>query len=332
MVATTWPTSNWPEGVSHDVTDYEKPLFSILDNSAREYPNQVYTIFNDATRTYAQVKDTADRIANFLVARGIQKGDRVAIFLPNIPHYPALFFGIIKAGAVCVTCNPLYTANELNYQLKDAGAKAVFCMDHPQFYPTTVKAIKDTAVDTVVVCSIKSYLPKVKAILGGLLGKIPKADNYQPGHLFFDEVVAGAKPEPPAVEINPTADLALIIYTGGTTGVPKGAALTHSNFVYNLEALNEWGMFVHEPGRQPEKLRKGGFHTYLGVLPFYHSFGLTVAMLSSCGIGGSLICIPRSPGRQPSVHRSSQGRPEIPADHYAGGADHFCGLHQSSSD
>jgi long-chain acyl-CoA synthetase len=73
MVATTWPTSNWPEGVAHDVTDYEKPLFSILDDSAREYPNQVYTIFNDATRTYAQVKDTADRIANFLVSRGIQK-------------------------------------------------------------------------------------------------------------------------------------------------------------------------------------------------------------------------------------------------------------------
>ena len=153
MVATTWPTSNWPEGVSHDVTDYEKPLFSILDDSARDYPNEVYTIFNDATRTYAQVKDTADRIANFLVSRGIQKGDRVAIFLPNIPHYPALFFGILKAGAVCVTCNPLYTANELNYQLNDAGAKAVFCMDHPIFYPTTAEAIKDTGVETVVVCS-----------------------------------------------------------------------------------------------------------------------------------------------------------------------------------
>ena len=292
MVATTWPTSNWPEGVSHDVTDYEKPLFSILDDSARDYPNQVYTIFNDATRTYAQVKDTADRIANFLVSRGIQPGDRVAIFLPNIPHYPAIFFGILKAGAVCVTCNPLYTANELNYQLKDAGAKAAFCMDHPQFYPTTAAAIKDTDVETVVVCSIKSYLPKVKAFLGGLLGKIPKADNYQPGHLFFDDVVAGAKPEPPTVEINPSEDPALIIYTGGTTGVPKGAALTHSNFMYDLAALEEWGMFVHEPGGQPEKLRKGGFHTYLGVLPWYHSFGLTVAMMSSCAIGASLICIP----------------------------------------
>ncbi|UCG06757.1 MAG: long-chain fatty acid--CoA ligase [Desulfobacterales bacterium] len=292
MVSTTWPTSNWPEGVAHEVSDYEKPLFSILDESARDYPDQVYTIFNDATRTYTQVKDSADRIANFLVSRGIQKGDRVAIFLPNLPHYPAIFFGILKAGAVCVTCNPLYTANELNYQLNDSGAKAVFCMDHPQFYPTTVAAIKETGVETVVICGVKSYLPKIKAILGGLLGKIPKAEKYEPGHLFFDDVVASAKTQPPQMNINPTEDLALIIYTGGTTGVPKGAALPNSCFAYNLAAMEEWGRLVHEPGGKPEKLRKGGYHTYLGVLPWYHSFGMTVAMMSSCGIGASLICIP----------------------------------------
>ena len=292
MTATTWPAPNWPEGVPHELSGYEKPLFSILDESADKYPDQVYTIFNDATRTFAQVKDTADRIATFLAARGIQKGDRVAIFLPNLPHYPAIFFGILKAGAVCVTCNPLYTASELNYQLKDAGARVVFCMDHPQFYPTTVEAIKDTDVETVVICGVKSYLPPIKAFIGGLLGKIPKAGNYQPGHLFFDDVVAGAQPQPPAVDINPTEDLALIIYTGGTTGVPKGAALVHTNFTSNVMALEEWGRFVHESGKEPEKLRHGGFHTSLGVLPWYHSFGLTVAMLFACYGGGRLICVP----------------------------------------
>jgi long-chain acyl-CoA synthetase len=292
MAATTWPTPNWPEGVPNDVSGYEKPLFSILDDTANEYPNQVYTIFNDATRTFAQVKDSADRIANFLASRGIQKGDRVAIFLPNLPHYPAIFFGILKAGAVCVTCNPLYTANELNYQLKDAGAKAVFCMDHPQFYPTTVEAIKDTDIETVVICGVKSYLPPIKAFIGGLLGKIPKAGNYQPDHLFFDDVVTGAQPLPPEVEIDPTNDLALIIYTGGTTGVPKGAALVHTNFTSNLMALDEWGRLAHEPGGKPEKFRRGGYHTYLGVLPWYHSFGLTVAMLSACGNGSAIVCVP----------------------------------------
>jgi long-chain acyl-CoA synthetase len=292
MASTTWPAPNWPEDVPHEISGYEKPLYSILDESASNYPNQVYTIFNDATRTYAQVKDTADRIANFLASRGIQKGDRVAIFLPNLPHYPAIFFGILKAGAVCVTCNPLYTANELNYQLNDAGAKAVFCMDHPQFYPTTVEAIKDTDIETVVVCGVKSYLPPIKAFIGGLLGKIPKAGNYQPGHLFFDDVVAGARPEPPDVQINPAEDLALIIYTGGTTGVPKGAALVHTNFTSNLMVLDEWGRFVHGPGEKTEKMQHGGFHTFLGVLPWYHSFGLTVAMLHACYTGSSLVCVP----------------------------------------
>jgi long-chain acyl-CoA synthetase len=292
MAATTWSTPHWPQDIPHEISGYEKPLFSVLDESASKYPNQVYTIFNDATRTFAQVKDTADRIANFLASRGIQKGDRVAIFLPNLPHYPAIFFGILKAGAVCVTCNPLYKANELNYQLKDAGAKAVFCMDHPQFYPTTVEAIEGTDVETVVICGVKSYLPPIKAFIGGLLGKIPKAGNYQPGHLFFDDVAAGATPQPPEVEIDPAEDLALIIYTGGTTGVPKGAALVNTNFTSNLMALDEWGRFFHGPGEKTEKLRPGGFHTFLGVLPWYHSFGLTVAMLHSCYTASSLVCVP----------------------------------------
>jgi long-chain acyl-CoA synthetase len=292
MAAQGWPTPHWPEGVPTDITGYERPLFNVLDDSARDYPNLTYTIFNDATRTFAQVKETADRVANYLASRGIGKGDRVAIFLPNLPHYPAIFFGILKAGAVCVTCNPLYTANELNYQLKDAGAKAVFCMDHPEFYPLTVDAIKETEVETVVICNVKSYLPPVKGFLGGLLGKIPKAASHEPGHLFFDDILKSASPTPPQVDIDPSNDLALIIYTGGTTGVPKGAALTHSNFTYDLDALYQWGRLVHEPGGKPELFRKGGYHTYLGVLPWYHSFGLTVAMLSACATGSRLLCVP----------------------------------------
>jgi long-chain acyl-CoA synthetase len=287
-----WPTPNWPEGVSHEISGFEKPLFSILDHSAHNFPDQVYTIFSDATRTFAQVKDTADRVANFLVSRGIQKGDRVAIFLPNLPHYPEIYFGILKSGGVCVTCNPLYTPAELNYQIKDAGAKALFCMDHPKFYPTAVQAIEGSDIETVVICNVKSYLPKFKAFIGGLLGKVPKAQNYEPGHLFFDEVVNSTRPDPPVIDINPSADLAVIVYTGGTTGVPKGACLTHTNLVFNIMAIQDWFRVTQEPGGLIGDLKPGGLHCFLGVLPWYHSFGQTVAMLWSCYTASRLVCIP----------------------------------------
>ncbi|ABW66147.1 long-chain-fatty-acid--CoA ligase [Desulfosudis oleivorans] len=287
-----WPTTNWPKGVSREIADFEHPLFSFLDDAARDYPDNVYTIFNGGTRTFAQVKQAADRVANFLAASGIKKGDRVAIFLPNLPHYPEIYFGILKAGAVCVTCNPLYTPSELNYQLKDSGSKVVFCMDHPQFYPTTVQAIQETGVETVVICNVKAFLPPVKRILGALLNKIPKAESHEPGHVMYDEIMASYPAQAPDVEINPSEDLALIIYTGGTTGVPKGAALTHANFVFDVKAMDEWVYLSQEPGAPPEKIRKGGFHCYIGVLPWYHSFGMTMCMLTSCASGSRLICVP----------------------------------------
>ena len=95
-----WHQHNWPEGVAHEISDFEKPVTTFIDEAAQKWPQHTYTICPGATRSFAQVKATADRIANFLISRGIKKGDRVAIFLPNLPHYPAIFFGILKAGAV----------------------------------------------------------------------------------------------------------------------------------------------------------------------------------------------------------------------------------------
>ncbi|MGM0426831.1 MAG: long-chain-fatty-acid--CoA ligase [Thermodesulfobacteriota bacterium] len=292
MSTKPWHGPKWPEGVPYEISGYEKPLFSILDETAQKYPDQTYTLFNGAGRTFAQVKDTADRVADFLVSKGIKPGDRVAVFLPNLPHYPEIFFGILKAGGVCVTCNPLYLASELNFQLNDSGAKAVFVMDHPEFYATAVKAVQSSPVETVVVCNVKSYLPTFKAFVGDLLGKIPKANHHEDGHLMFDDVVKSARPIPPDVEIDPVNKEALILYTGGTTGVPKGACLSHANLLSNVMSTEQWARIPQEPGGEPKQIEKGGAHTYLGVLPWYHSFGLTLCMLTSCINASRLVCIP----------------------------------------
>ncbi|MCF8038340.1 MAG: long-chain fatty acid--CoA ligase [Desulfohalobiaceae bacterium] len=283
---------NRPREIPLEISGFEKPLFSLLDETARLYPDQAYTLFQGQKQTFLQVKQTAERIAAFLRSQGVHKGDRVAVFLPNLPHYPSIFFGIIKTGAICVTCNPMYTASELGYQLKDCGARAVFCMDHPRFYPVTVEAIQDTEVRTVVICNIRSSLPKAKGFLGSLFGKIPRARNHEPGHFFFDQVTDRTSPDTSPADIDPGTDPALIIYTGGTTGVPKGAALTHSNLVFQVQAIDEWARLPHESGSEPEKLRPGGYHCYLGVLPWYHIFGLSACMLAACASGSRLVCIP----------------------------------------
>lgn len=292
MESKLWHGVKWPKGVPREIGGYEKPLQSILDDAARQHPRATYTIFADACRTFGQVKDTADRLAHFLASRGIRKGDRAAIFLPNLPHYPEVFFGILKSGGIAVTCNPLYKAAELSFQLKDSGAKAVFVMDHPLFYPTVLKALEGTAVETVVVCNLKSYLPKIKGFLGSLLGKIPKADHHEPGHFSYDDVVGNARPEPPQFSADPSRDVAFILYTGGTTGTPKGACLSHANLMSNLLTVQEWVRMAENPGEEGKPLERGGVHTYLGVLPWYHSFGLTLVMLWSCLNASRVVCIP----------------------------------------
>jgi hypothetical protein len=300
----------------------------LLDDAARDYPNQTYTIFNDAPRTFAQVKDTADRIANFLHAKGIRKGDRVAIFLPNLPHYPAIYFGILKAGAVCVTCNPLYTPGELNYQLKDAGAKALFCMDHPQFYPTTEKAVQGTDVETVVVCNVKSYLPWLKGFLGGLLGKIPHAERHAPGHLDVRRCGGRCPTDPPGGGYRSFRRPGTDHLHRRHHRCAQRRGLTHSNFVYDLMALDAWARLEYE-GRPGGRYPQGRPSLLPGCTALVsqlrhdlrHAVGLCLGQPPDLRAGSAC--------RRPALYRSAQAGPEAPAHPDAGGADDFRGLYQS---
>ena len=287
-----WQTSEvWPVNAAKTIDYPEEPLFDMLDRAARKSGDLPYTVFMGKSQTFSEVKENSDRIANFLVSKGIKEGDRVAIFLPNVPHFPAAFFGALKTGAKVVTCNPLYKAGELNYQLRDTEAQIVFVLDHPTFTPTAYEAIKGTDVHTVVICSVKPFLSKAKALIGGLLGKVPKSSFYEEDKtVFYEDILAEYEPSPPKVNIDPK-DTAVLIYTGGTTGTPKGAKLSHYNMTTNVLQIAEWVYLREEDVGRSGGVRYGD-EVYVGAVPWYHSYGITLTMLMSTWFAGQLVCIP----------------------------------------
>ncbi len=286
-----WHKHKWPEKVKKSLDYPSEPLYALLDRAAADHPDAPSTLFSGIAHPFAEVKDHADRIANFLSSRGIGKGDKVAIFMPNVPQYPPVFFGILKTGATAVTCNPSYKMGELNFQLKDSQAKAVFVFDHVSFTPTALEAKEGTSVETVVICNIKSFVPKIIGILGGLIGKIPKKKDYGEGTIYYDDIIEQYEANPPDVKIDAKEDLALILYTGGTTGTPKGAMLTHKNLYANVMQVDEWTYLVPKEGGEPQSL-KFKEEVFVGALPWYHSYGLTLTMVASYYKASALVCVP----------------------------------------
>lgn len=290
MDAKVWHQHKWTVGVPFDVDYPAIPVHGLLQEAAERYRSAPFVIFNNHTQTFAEVEAMANRVANFLMLAGVKKGDRVALFLPNVPHFPAVFFGVLKTGAICVTCNPTYSVPELNYQLKDSGARCLFAMDHPVLYKTACAAIRNTMVETVVICNVSTFLPLHERLLGQVLGKIPHADQHEPGHVLFDNLLKQVPSTVPNIPMNPQRDLALIQYTGGTTGVPKGASVTHSNIVANLYTIHAWVRPVDEEGNVGSLLMGG--ECFMGVLPWYHAFGLVMTLLASVLLASKLVCVP----------------------------------------
>ncbi|MGB9683751.1 MAG: long-chain-fatty-acid--CoA ligase [Candidatus Bathyarchaeales archaeon] len=270
----------WPTGVRKTIDYPEVPLFEFLRSAAQKHPDKTAIVYFDRELTYKELDVLSDKFATASVDLGVKKGDKVAIFLPNVPQFIISYYGALKAGAIVTAISPLYKEREVEHQLNDSEAETIVVLD--LLYPIVEKVWGKTRLRNVVVTSLKDYMPKFKAVLGSLLKKIPSRKvEPKPNVHFFTELMAKYEAKPPKVEINPKEDLAALQYTGGTTGIAKGAMLTHMNLVSNAVMCNEW-LQANE-----------GEETVLAVLPLFHIYGMTTGMNAPIYFAGRIVLLPR---------------------------------------
>ena len=280
--------AHYPPGVPADLDVPLVPLTQLLDDSAEAYPDRTALAYLGAQVSYRELRQQVDRFATALSGLGVAPGDRVAVILPNCPQHVVALFAVLRLGAVVVEHNPLYTSPELRHQLADSGAKVAVCLD--RVYPTLAGVLAETAVEHVVVTSLADYLPAVARLRLRLpLPRSRKArrEVLSPVHAgagvqHFAALLRRAAGPAPQADFDPVTTLALLQYTGGTTGTARGAMLTHTNLVSNAHMNRLW-----DPAARP------GEEVTLGVLPLFHAYGLTVALTSTILTGGTLVLMPR---------------------------------------
>lgn len=270
----------WPEGVRKHIDFPEVPLHSLLEEASKKFPEQTAIIYFDKAMSYRELNHLSDKFATALDGLGVRKGDKVAIFLPNIPQFIISYYGIAKIGAIETAISPLYKEREVEHQLNDSEAETIVVLD--ALYPTLEKVLAKTKVKRVIVTSLKEYMPAATAFLGSLLKKIPSHKvERRSNTYFFRELQSKYEANPPKVDINPKEDLVALQYTGGTTGISKGAMLTHTNLVSNAMSCAEW-------------LRgTTGGETFLTVLPLFHIYGMTTGMNAPIYMAGKMVLLPR---------------------------------------
>lgn len=284
----------YEEGVPAELTIPDSSLTWLLDHTVNRYPGQTAIIYYGTKLSYAQLSSFANRFAIGLQKLGIQKGDRVAIALPNIPQYPVAFYGALRAGAVVVPTNPLYTEREMQHQMADSGARVLVMMD--DFYPTVRNVRANTALEHIILTSPADYLPPLLHTLYPLSQrgakhpqpKLTEKELHQDKTLHLMSEMLQSHTHKGSVEVFnlpvPTSgdDLAVLQYTGGTTGLSKGAMLTHRNLLANALQTRNW-----TPKARDAK------EVTLCVAPFFHSYGLTVGMNLSIYAAATMVLLPR---------------------------------------
>jgi long-chain acyl-CoA synthetase len=280
--------SAYSPGVPADIDPAQyASLVQLMEETFQKNASRTAYSFMGKDVTFAQTDALSRVFAAYLQGLGLVKGDRVAIMMPNVPQYPVAVAGILRAGFVVVNVNPLYTPRELEHQLKDSGSKAIVIIEN--FAATLQKCVANTAVKHVILASMGDQLGLLKgALVNYVVRNVKKmVPAYSlPGAVRFNEAIArGTRAAFKRPEIKPD-DVAVLQYTGGTTGVSKGAVLLHRNIIANVLQSEAWNQPVMD------KVPAGEQSTTVCALPLYHIFAFTVGMMLSMRTGGKLILIP----------------------------------------
>lgn len=273
---------NYPEGLKLDADIPVYPLFDLLEKTGKRFADRPGFDFLGFRMTWGEMYEQSLHLARALQDRGIGKGRTVGLFLPNCPYFVIAYFAVARTGATIVNYNPLYSEKELIHQINDSRTDTMITADLELLYTKMDKMMGATCLERLVVCKFTNILPFPKNLLFPLLkkkdlAKIQPADNIEWYHDLIDH-----DKTPLDVDIDPVNDVALLQYTGGTTGVPKGAMLTHQNIVANTEQCALWLSDV-----------KHGEDKMLGVLPFFHVFAMTAVMNFSVRNGLEIVALPR---------------------------------------
>ncbi len=273
---------HYPEGIDWHEEFAAKPLYFLLEEAAARWPENIALDFFGKTYSYATLKEMTDRIGRGLQSLGVDKGTRVGLFMPNCPQYVMCYYAILKVGGVVVNFNPLYSHHEIEHQIRDAEVEVMITVNLKVTHPKLLPFIGTTSLRKVVVCQFQNAMPMAKRALfvaakGKDLAPIPKdAHHVTLAELLeYPDLVISPR-------ITPHTDCAVLQYTGGTTGVPKGAVLTHSNLYINALQCSRW-MQNLEPGNE----------TMLAVIPFFHVFAMTVALNLAIANGFTIIIHPK---------------------------------------
>ncbi|MFF3101545.1 AMP-binding protein [Viridibacillus arvi] len=276
--------SNYPNNIPTSLEYEAIPLQEYLTRASSKTPSKVAIHFMGKDVTYKELYESSLKFANYLVSIGIEKGDRVAIMLPNCPQGVIGYFGVLYAGGIVVQTNPLYTEREIEYQMKDSGAKVILSLDI--LYPRIAKVMKDTHLEHVIITAIKDYLPFPKNLVYPFIQKkqygFKVTVEHSGSNHLFTEIMRVSTTEPIALDFNIEEDIALLQYTGGTTGYPKGVMLTHKNLIANVQMCSVW-MSECIPGEE----------VIMGVLPFFHVYGMTTVLLLSVMRGDKMVLLPK---------------------------------------